>query len=107
MAEGVDTSSYLRPAALPVQKSLLDQVGQYQQLESQKIGIDQQKLQLMNSHFQLMNSELSNLANDPNATKEEVLARMHRIGDTFNMPKQVRQQMDAEFSDVPAGVPLA
>lgn len=106
MAE-VDTSSYPKPPALPVQKSLLDQVGQYQSLESQKIGIDQQKLKLINDHSQLMTDDLATFANDPKATKEEVLKRMHARADAFNMPPQVRKMMDAEFADIPSGVPLA
>lgn len=104
MAE-VDTSSYPRPAA-PV--NALDTVAklgglqqQKQQIESGALGIDKQKLDLYNQHFQIMNSELANLANDPNTTKQEVLTRMHRIGDMFNMPKPVRAQMEAEFANAP------
>jgi len=50
MAE-VNTDSYLKPAALPQQKSLLDQVGQFQQLESGKNVIEKQKLDLVNQRF--------------------------------------------------------
>ena len=55
----VDTSSYPKPPALPTQQSLLSQVGQYQQLESNSIGIDQSKLKLMNDRYQILNHELS------------------------------------------------
>lgn len=106
MAE-VDTSSYPKPPALPAEKSLLDQVGQYQQLESQKVGIDQQKLNLINQHSELMTNDLASFANDPQATKEEVLKRMHARADAFGMPPQVRKMMDDEFKDIPSGVPLA
>jgi hypothetical protein len=100
---GIDTSSYPKPA-LPV--SPLDTVGKIQSLQSGALTIDQQKLDLYNKHFAIMNNELSNLANDPATTKEEVLTRLHRIGDTFSMPKEVRDQMEAEFAPVPGGTPL-
>lgn len=106
----VDISSYPKPG-LPV--NMLDVAGklgglkqQQQQIQSGAIAIDKQKLDLMNNHFQIMQNELGTLANDPKATKEEVLQRMHRIGDTFNMPAPVRAQMEAEFSDVPGNKAL-
>lgn len=112
-----DTSSYLK-AQPPVNP--LDVAGklgqlqmipgqlqqQQQQIQSNAIGIDQAKLKLYNDHFQIMQNELSTLANDPKTTKEEVLERMHRIGDGFNMPDGVRRQMEAEFSNAPSNVPL-
>jgi len=94
-----DVSSYPKAAALPAQQSVIGQIGQFQQLESNRIGIDQQKLNLMNAHFNVMNKELSNLANMPGITKDVVLQRMHAIGDTFNMPAPVRQQMESEFAN--------
>ncbi len=106
----IDTNSYPKPA-LPV--SALETAGQIggllqrqRSLQQADIGIDQSKLDLYNKHFQIMNNELSTLANDPNTTKEEALTRMHRIGDMFNMPKEVRAQMEAEFAPAPSGIPL-
>lgn len=97
MAE-TDTSSYLKPAALPAQKTLLDQVGQYQQLESQKLGISQQKLKLMNDHFQVMNAELANMANDPSITPQDAMLRLNNISKTLGTPEPVKQQMLNEYS---------
>lgn len=100
MAE-VDTSSYLKPAPLPVQKSLLDNVNQFQQLESNRLVIDQQKVDLVNKHFKIMQSELSNLANDPKVTPQEVVQKIHAIGDTFGMPDAVKKQAENEFAGIP------
>jgi len=97
MAE-VDTSSYPKLGAV-APPNFLDTAGKYQQLQSNQIGIDQQKLKLYNDHFQIMNNELGTMAAMPGITKDVVLERMHRIGDTFNMPPAVRQQMEAEFKD--------
>lgn len=106
----VDTSSYPKPS-LPV--SPLDIAGklgglqqQSQAIQQGAVNLDQSKLKLYNEHFQIMQNELSTLANDPETTKEEVLTRMHRIGDGFNMPEGVRKQMEAEFANVPSKVPL-
>jgi len=57
MAE-VDTSSYPKPPALPVQKNALEQAQQWgglqqqqQQIQSGAIQIDKQKLDLVNTKF--------------------------------------------------------
>ncbi len=98
-----DTSSYPRPAAPAADKSLLDQVGQYQQLESQNLTINKQKLDLYNTHFNLINDELSTLANDPKTTPQEVMTRLHRRLDAFQAPPNVKQMMESEFADLPNG----
>jgi hypothetical protein len=69
MAE-VDTSSYLKPTN-PVPKGALDQLQDYQKVESNRIGIDQQKLKLANDHWSLANEALGKLIYDPelNASK--------------------------------------
>lgn len=100
MAE-VDTSSYPKPAALPVQKSALDQVGQYQQLESGKLGIDQQKLKLMNEQFGLINNELSTLIATPNVTKEQAAVKLQTFANTYKLPPQVVQHMMGELQAAP------
>lgn len=72
MAEGVDTSSYLKPAALPQQKSLLDQVGQFQQLESGKNVIEKQKLDLVNQRFTELSKGFVNLIADKDLNADKV-----------------------------------
>lgn len=113
----IDTSSYPKPQAPVNPLDVAGKLGtlqmipgqlqqQQQQIQQSAIGIDQAKLKLYNDHFQIMQNELSTLANDPKTTKEEVLARMHRIGDGFNMPDGVRKQMEAEFANAPSGIPI-
>lgn len=104
MAE-VDTSSYPKPAALPVQKSMLDQAQQYGAIEQQRISIDQAKLKQINDQFQIMNGELSTLANDPSITKEQAANRLLTITKTFNFPPQITKHMMDELNtakDVPS-----
>lgn len=72
MAEGVDTSSYLKPAALPAQKSLLDQVGQFQQLDSNKQTIEKQKLDLVNQRFKELAKGFVGLIADKDLNADKV-----------------------------------
>jgi len=71
MAE-VDTSSYPKPAALPAQRSLLDQVGQFQQLESGKNTIEKQKLDLVNQRFSEMAKGFTGLIADKDLNEDKV-----------------------------------
>lgn len=72
MAEGVDTSSYLKPAALPAQKSLLDQVGQFQQLDSNKQTIEKQKLDLVNQRFKELSKGFVGLIADKDLNEDKI-----------------------------------
>lgn len=72
MAEGVDTSSYLKPAALPAQKSLLDQIGQFQQLDSNKQTIEKQKLDLVNQRFKELAKGFVGLIADKDLNADKV-----------------------------------
>lgn len=100
MAE-IDTSSYLKPAALPTQKGILDQVQDYQKIESNSIGLDQSKLKLMNDQFNLINSELSTLIANPNATKEDAAKKLTTFAQTYKLPPQVVQHMLGELQAAP------
>ena len=71
MAE-VDTSSYLKPAALPQQKSLLDQVGQFQQLESNRNVIEKQKLDLVNQRFKELAKGFTGLIADKDLNEDKI-----------------------------------
>ena len=71
MAE-VDTSSYPRPAALPAQKSALDQVQQFQGIESGGLAINQAKLNQANQALGYMTRAMASLG--PDASKEDYLA---------------------------------
>ena len=71
MAE-VDTSSYQKPPALPVQKSLLDQVQQFQQIDSTQLAQQQAKLNQANQALGYMTRAMGSLG--PDATKEQYLA---------------------------------
>lgn len=71
MAE-VDTSSYLKPAALPQQKSLLDQVGQFQQLESNRNVIEKQKLDLVNQRFKELSKGFVGLIADKDLNEDKI-----------------------------------
>ena len=68
----IDTSSYQKPAALPVQKSLLDQVQQYQQIDSTQLAQQQSKLNQANQALGYMTRAMGSLG--PDATKEQYLA---------------------------------
>lgn len=70
MAE-IDTSSYPHPAALPTQKGILDQIGDYQKIQSNNLTIDKQRLDLANQHYEYLIREITSLG--PNPTKEEVV----------------------------------
>lgn len=100
MAE-VDTSSYLKPAALPAQKSVLDQVGQYQTLERGNIALGQEKLKQLNDQFSIMNNELATLANDPTATKETAAGRLSTLSKTFGLKPEVTKHMMDELNAAP------
>lgn len=107
MAE-VDTSSYPKAAALPVQKSPLEQMQQYgsiqqqqQQIQSNAISIDKQKLDLMNTQFGLINSELSNLAATPNITKDQAKQRLTTFATTYKLPPEAVNHMMSELDQAP------
>jgi len=71
MAE-INTDSYLKPAALPQQKSLLDQVGQFQQLEAGKNVIEKQKLDLVNQRFKELSKGFVGLIADKDLNEDKV-----------------------------------
>ena len=71
MAE-VDTSSYPRAPALPVEKTLLDQVQQFQQIDSTQLAQQQSKLNQANQALGYMTRAMGSLG--PDATKEQYLA---------------------------------
>lgn len=71
MAE-INTDSYLKPAALPQQKSLLDQVGQFQQLESNRIVIEKQKLDLVNQRFKELAKGFTGLIADKDLNEDKI-----------------------------------
>lgn len=103
MAE-IDTSSYPKAGA---GKSALETAAQFgaikqqsQAIEKNTIGIAADKLALLNQHFGIMNKELSNMANDPNITKDQVMQRLEGISQMLNMPAPVKQQMFNEFANV-------
>lgn len=103
MAE-ISTDSYPKPAALPVQKSVLDQVNQFQHLESQNLTINAQKLKQINDQFGLMNNELATLANDPSITKDKAAERLTTFAKTYGFKPEVTNHMLQELnsaSDVP------
>lgn len=71
MAE-INTDSYLKPAALPQQKSLLDQVGQFQQLEAGKNVIEKQKLDLVNQRFKELSKGFVGLIADKDLNEDKI-----------------------------------
>jgi hypothetical protein len=97
----VDTSSYLKPAALPAQKTILDQVGQFQSLERGNIALGQDKLKQLNDQFNVMNAELSTLANDPNVTKEQAASRLITLSKTFGLKPEITSHMMNELNTAP------
>lgn len=103
-----DGSSYLKPAALPAQKSLLDQVGQYQDIAAKKqqydrgdIALSQDKLKQINDQFGLMNAELSTLANDPSITKQAATQRLTTFANTYGFKPEVTKHMLDELNAAP------
>lgn len=101
MAE-VDTSSYTNQPALPSALDTLQKFQgaeiQHQNIQSNKIAIDQSKLKLLNDHFNIMNNELATMVNDPDVTKEKVLGRLNSVADMLHMPNEVRAKMVEEFA---------
>jgi hypothetical protein len=94
-----DTSTYPR-APMPV--SALDTYSKLQQNESNALTINKQKLDLINTQFGLMNNELSNLASNPNATKEDAAKRLTNFANTYKFPAEVTQHMLGELNDAPS-----
>jgi len=74
MAE-VDTSSYLKPQ----QTNILDTAAKFQNLEQQKIGIDQSKLKLMNDRYQVLNKELMSLVGQPDLSHDKIQQTGQRL----------------------------
>lgn len=97
----VDTSSYPKPAALPVQKSVMDQIKGYGELEQQKLSIDAAKLKQINDQFGLMNAELSTLANDPSITKDVATKRLQTLSTTFGLKPEITKHMMDELNAAP------
>lgn len=87
MAE-IDTSSYPKPKA---SKSLLDQVQQYQQLESNAISIDSKKLELAIKNQDQLLATLSALP--PDATSDD----LKKWGQSAVKMKLVNPKIYAEF----------
>ena len=84
----IDTSSYPKPVA---GKSLLEQVGQYQQLESQRLSIDKQKLDQINQGYEYLMRELNSLP--PTATADD----LRRVGQQAVKMKIIKPDMYATF----------
>lgn len=95
----VDTSSYPKPAALPVQKSLLDNVQQWQGVESGKLTIDKQKLDNTNQALGYMTRAMGSLG--PNATKEEYLAVGQNAVKMGLVPPQMLQTYEERLVKAP------
>ncbi len=79
MPPDVDTSSYPRPASLPVQRSALDQAQQFgniqqqqQQIQSGALAIDKQKLDLVNQRFGEMAKGFTALIKKPDLTQGDI-----------------------------------
>lgn len=68
----VNTDSYPKPAALPVEKTILDQVQQFQQIDSTQLAQQQAKLNQANQALGYMTRAMGSLG--PDATKEQYLA---------------------------------
>lgn len=103
MAE-VDTSSYLRPAALPQQKSLLDQVGQFQQLESGQQTIEKQKLDLVNTRFKELAKGFVGLIADKDLTTDKVKSYVDNQVKLGYIPPEMAQ---VTISQLPANADSA
>ena len=67
-----DTSSYLKPAPLPAQKSLLDQVQQYQAIDSGYNTIEKQKLDLVNQRFKELSKGFVGLIADKDLNEDKI-----------------------------------
>jgi hypothetical protein len=65
----VNTDSYPKPAALPVEKTILDQVQQFQQIDSTQLAQQQAKLNQANQAMGYMTRAMSSLG--PDASKEQ------------------------------------
>ena len=95
---GVDTSSYPKPVAQP---GLFDQVAKIQNVQNNAISINKNQLDLLNTQFGLINSELSNLAANPNTTKQEAAQRLNNFAQTYKLPPEVVQHMMGELQQAP------
>ncbi len=113
MPSEIDTSSYPKAPALPVQKGPLEQAHQWgalqqqqQAIESSNLTISAQKLKQINDQFNIMNDELSTLA-DPEAnggkgyTKEQAKERLLTRSKTFGFKPEVTNHMIQELDQAP------
>lgn len=100
----VDTSSYLKPAALPQQKSLLDQVGQFQQLESIRNVIEKQKLDLVNQRFKELSKGFVGLIADKDLTADKVKSYVDNQVKLGYIPPEMAQ---VTISQLPANADSA
>lgn len=97
MAE-VDTSSYPKFQ----NQSFLDTANKWQGLEQGAVNLQQSKLKQINDQYNLINSELAAFANDPNATKEQVAARIINFAKMFNLKPDVTRDLMRELQMAPS-----
>lgn len=94
----VDTSSYPKFQ----NQSFLDTAGKWQGLEQGAVNLQQSKLKQINDQYNLINSELAAFANDPNATKEQVAARIGNFAKMFNLKPDVTNDLMRELQMAPS-----
>lgn len=91
----VDTSSYLKPT-IPAQKSLMEQVKSYGDVEQQKNTITKQQLDLVNQRYGYLLRELNSLP--ANATSEDLM----KVGQQAVNMKLITPEMYSTFvTDIP------
>lgn len=93
-----DTSSYPKFQ----NQSFLDTAGKWQGLEQGAVNLQQSKLKQINDQYNLINSELAAFANDPNATKEQVAARIGNFAKMFNLKPDVTNDLMRELQMAPS-----
>lgn len=93
----VDTSSYPKPQ----NQSILDTAGKWQGLEQGAVNLQQSKLKQINDQYNLINAELAAFANDPNATKDQVAARITNFAKMFNLKPDVTGDLMRELQMAP------
>lgn len=94
----VDTSSYPKFQ----NQSFLDVADKFQGLEQGAVNLQQSKLKQINDQYNLINSELAAFANDPNATKEQVAARIGNFTKMFNLKPDVTNDLMRELQMAPS-----
>lgn len=99
MAE-VDVSSY----KLPQREGIIDKAKKFGDIEQQRLGIEKAKLDLVNQRYGILNKELSNMANTPGITADEVIKRGQDLVNLKIIPPDMYSQFVKQIPTDPTKI---